>query len=413
MEYTRFLALNAIVVIAAAIMFVGCRRSYSIYFFEHIVAQMEYTRFLALNAIVVIAAAIMFVGCRRSYSIYFFERDTKRVVFLEEISAIFVPVVLSVLLLILYLGAKRIEAVGEEGVPSRRTSLAHSTVQRPSFTELDSIPESSAETHGRRSSETSRASNRDSVDDHTGLCSGERSVEEELRPKSSLTEKILEQLARGRSSETSRASNRDSVDDHTGLCSGERSVEEELRPKSSLTEKILEQLARESEAAEATNGKIRLDNLPPRRISRARKSSILDDNELAVERKRSQIYKEIGRISFFPTTFGEVMAGIRRPYTKNNTKQSLFDVVIQLIGVHIPLWLSVVAVHITLVEVFNMKLYYLFYYYHPGMKLMAMVISILLGLFHEAKWTWFVNDLLGIAAAYVVIARVEVISRFF
>lgn len=34
---------------------------------------MEYGRFMALNAIIVISAAVIYVGCRRSYSIYFFE----------------------------------------------------------------------------------------------------------------------------------------------------------------------------------------------------------------------------------------------------------------------------------------------------------------------------------------------------
>lgn len=51
---------------------------------------------------------------------------------------------------------------------------------------------------------------------------------------------------------------------------------------------------------------------------------------------------------------------------------------------------------------------YAFYYHHPGMKLIALVIAISVGLFHEAHWTWLVNDLLGVAAAYVTIARVEV-----
>lgn len=39
---------------------------------------------------------------------------------------------------------------------------------------------------------------------------------------------------------------------------------------------------------------------------------------------------------------------------------------------------------------------------------MATIIAILLGLFHEVKWTWIINDILGIATSYVVIARTEV-----
>ncbi|VDN85276.1 unnamed protein product [Brugia pahangi] len=41
-----------------------------------------------------------------------------------------------------------------------------------------------------------------------------------------------------------------------------------------------------------------------------------------------------------------------------------------------------------------------------------MVIAVLLGLFHEVKWTWVVNDMLGIATSYVIIARIETASYF-
>ncbi|EFO17698.2 hypothetical protein LOAG_10799 [Loa loa] len=46
------------------------------------------------------------------------------------------------------------------------------------------------------------------------------------------------------------------------------------------------------------------------------------------------------------------------------------------------------------------------------MKQLAMIIAILLGLFHELKWTWVVNDILGIATCYIIIARTETASYF-
>lgn len=50
----------------------------------------------------------------------------------------------------------------------------------------------------------------------------------------------------------------------------------------------------------------------------------------------------------------------------------------------------------------------MFYYYHPGLKLFAMSLAVSIGLFHEWKPTCFVNNVLGVAAAYVIIARVQV-----
>lgn len=42
------------------------------------------------------------------------------------------------------------------------------------------------------------------------------------------------------------------------------------------------------------------------------------------------------------------------------------------------------------------------------MEQLAMIIAVLLGIFHEVKWTWVVNDIFGIAISYVTIARTEV-----
>uniref|UniRef100_A0A915Q4V2 Uncharacterized protein n=1 Tax=Setaria digitata TaxID=48799 RepID=A0A915Q4V2_9BILA len=138
-----------------------------------------------------------------------------------------------------------------------------------------------------------------------------------------------------------------------------------------------------------------------------RKSSIFSDHELAVERKRSEIYKKIGKISFLPSV-SEVVTVVRLPSVSKSG--SLLDSLAHLICIHVPLWLSVVAVWITIVEIFDNKFYYMFYHHHPRMNLLAMIIAISLGLFHEIKWTWIVSDILGIATSYVIIARTETSS---
>lgn len=42
------------------------------------------------------------------------------------------------------------------------------------------------------------------------------------------------------------------------------------------------------------------------------------------------------------------------------------------------------------------------------MRQLAAMIALLLGIFHEMKWTWVVNDIFGVATSYVIIARTQV-----
>ncbi|EJW78177.1 hypothetical protein WUBG_10913, partial [Wuchereria bancrofti] len=144
---------------------------------------------------------------------------------------------------------------------------------------------------------------------------------------------------------------------------------------------------------------------PSSRTVSLRRKSILNDYELAVERKRSQIYKKIGKLTSLPA-MNEIVT-VMHCSLINISKRSILNILGQLISIHIPIWFGVIAVQITVIEIFDNKFYHLFYYHHPRMKQLAMVIAILLGLFHEVKWTWVVNDILSIATSYVIIARTE------
>ncbi|VDN03234.1 unnamed protein product [Thelazia callipaeda] len=278
---------------------------------------MDYSRFIALNAIILFSASTIYVGCRRSYSIYFFERDTEIVIFLEETGALIIPLVLSVIVVILYFGAKRKDAADEK--ESRASGTLSSAVQKITPAELIPISQSSVKGNG-------------------------------------------------------------------GVCN-EMMAENDVRDGVSL------------------------DSLAVRKLA-SPKSSILDDHELAMERRRSQIYKEIGKISVLPFSLNGLLSKMTHSSTENISKHSLIDIVAQFISIYLPIWIGVIALHITLVEIFSNKLYYLFYYYHPGMKLIAMIISISLGLYHQFKWTWFINNILVITTSYVVVSRVETASYY-
>ncbi|VDM25181.1 unnamed protein product [Toxocara canis] len=159
------------------------------------------------------------------------------------------------------------------------------------------------------------------------------------------------------------------------------------------------------------------DDVPIKRdIQRApgipisRKSSDISNYEIKVQRKQSMIYEQIGKIDFIPLSLKRTLEVLKKPSLRSLRKDSLFDIGLQLVGVHLPMWLCVLALHITLVEIFNMKFYYQYYYHHPGMTLLALFISVSVGLFHEMRWTWIVNDILAIASAYIVIARVQTVS---
>ncbi|KAL3981635.1 Signal peptide peptidase family protein [Acanthocheilonema viteae] len=284
---------------------------------------MDYIMFTAWNIILLVAAIIIYSGCRRSYSIYFFERDAKKIVFLENEIAIAVPIVASVMLIILHYSLKLSsnnnmdeKMAGKKRFELRASSISRQLVKKMP-TKLDSISESAVANKN----------------------------EEEI-------ENVDEAVP---SDETHRESS---------------------SPETALL----------------------------------RRSSILSDDEIAIERKRSEIYKKIVKVFFFPSV-DEVVTVMQCP-SIGISKHSVLVILGRLIAIHIPLWLGVIAVQITLVEIFDSKFYHIFYYHHPKMKQLSIVIAILLGIFHEIKWTWFVNDVLGIATSYVIIARTETASYF-
>ncbi|VDK86210.1 unnamed protein product [Onchocerca ochengi] len=324
--------------------------------------DMDCVAFTARNIIILLSAMIIYAGCRRSYSIYFFERDAKRIVFLENEGAVAVPLILSALLMILYYSLKLSgdndseEKIAEQKSLQSRTSNISRQLLLKASAKLDSISESTIE-----------------------------------NKMTELSKDLLEKLK--------------NVDDS----SSEEYLISDGLPDSSLKD-VLEQLAKESEeVGENIDEAVASDASPSYRSSRRislRRKSILSDQELAIERKQSEIYRKMSQISFLPSV-SEVVTVVRPP-SVNMSKQSILIMLARLITIHVPLWLGVIAVHITIIELFDSKFYHIFYYHNPRMKLLSMIIAVLLGLFHEVKWTWIVNDVLGIATSYVVIARTEV-----
>uniref|UniRef100_A0A8R1XV99 Uncharacterized protein n=1 Tax=Onchocerca volvulus TaxID=6282 RepID=A0A8R1XV99_ONCVO len=344
---------------------------------------MDCVAFTARNIIILLSAMIIYAGCRRSYSIYFFERDAKRIVFLENEGAVAVPLILSALLMILYYSLKLSgdndseEKIAEQKSLQSRTSNISRQLLLKASAKLDSISESTIE-------------NSKFFHFHETLST--IWVHEEM---TELSKDLLEKLK--------------NVDDS----SSEEYLISDGLPDSSLKD-VLEQLAKESEeVGESIDEAVASDASPSYRSSRRislRRKSILSDQELAIERKQSEIYRKMSQISFLPSV-SEVVTVVRPP-SVNMSKQSILIMLARLITIHVPLWLGVIAVHITIIELFDSKFYHIFYYHNPRMKLLSMIIAVLLGLFHEVKWTWIVNDVLGIATSYVVIARTETASYF-
>ncbi|CAG9533963.1 unnamed protein product [Cercopithifilaria johnstoni] len=109
---------------------------------------MDYIIFTAWNIMLLIAAVIVYTGCRRSYSIYFFERDIKKVVFLGNEGAVATPIVLSVLLIILHHTLKLSddndmkEKVTKQKRPKLRTTSISYQLMEKTPTKLEDISES-------------------------------------------------------------------------------------------------------------------------------------------------------------------------------------------------------------------------------------------------------------------------------
>uniref|UniRef100_A0A158R471 Signal peptidase I n=1 Tax=Syphacia muris TaxID=451379 RepID=A0A158R471_9BILA len=334
---------------------------------------MDYSRFLAVFFLIIASTVTIYVGCIRSYAIYFFERDSRRVIFLEAWSAAVVPVALSFILIFSYLTAKRTLATSEEITAkqlfkSSQASFRSAGSQNFSRTsELENIPESPAGIH-----KENNGSN-DSLD---------RSYNDEG----------------------------DSADEQNFFRDPVTSVE-----KHSDSEDSDSQFDKRKNTGGESNADVIFTLDSTRKESQlliSRKSSADSNNETScVYRKQSEIYKQIGKIDLVPSSLKKLSFQVVKPSPlRRFRKDSMFDVFVQLIGIQLPIWLSVVAVYITLVEILSMKFYTVFYYHHPGLKLMAMFIALFIGLFHEWKPTYFVNNMLGVTAAYVVIARVQTVS---
>uniref|UniRef100_A0A0M3HPL8 Signal peptide peptidase n=2 Tax=Ascaris TaxID=6251 RepID=A0A0M3HPL8_ASCLU len=349
---------------------------------------MEYKRFLSVTTLLTVAVLTIYVGCLRSYAIYFFERDAKRVVFLEQWTATVIPVVLSFLLIVSYLSAKRMKLVEEEIIAKK---LSHSSQSNAdSFrsrkisrsSDLESIHEMNDENQADSTmhsiSELSESAN------NVGGKSYEHSHSKNILRQRAFNERALEELAK----ETERVNETESL--HRSRYGAEDGTPEKV----ALNDDLLS-------SHNAT---------PPSNVPLSRKSSEISSHNIKQQRKQSEIYEKIGKFDFLPFSLTSAVKGLEKPSISSLRKDSLFDIVLQLIGMHLPLWLSVLALYITLLELFSMKFYYQFYYHHSFVKLLALVISLSTGLFHELRWTWFVNDVLAVASAYVVIARVQTVS---
>uniref|UniRef100_A0A0R3S3M9 Dolichol kinase n=1 Tax=Elaeophora elaphi TaxID=1147741 RepID=A0A0R3S3M9_9BILA len=387
---------------------------------------MDYVIFTTCTVLVLITSIIIYSGCRRSCSIYFFEvqiscvldmpdhigyRDAKKVLFLGDGGAIAVPIVLSVLLIILYRNLKLSadnemeEKIAEQKRQKSRTSSVSHQLAGKRLSKLDSISESAVADKMKTEFSDDLPEKRESVDDS--------SLEKD-------------------------------------------SVNNGIRSNSSGKD-VMGQLNNESgNIGEATPAdEIRRKSLSSKTARLRRRSSILSDDELVTERKRSEIYKKMGKVAFFPSV-DEIVTVMNCP-SLNMSKQTILNVLSRLITFHVPLWLGVIAVQIILVEVFDSKfcklwclftihikicqsaviffnicskwiikseviivlesilserIYWnhIFYYHNPKMRQLAIIIALLLGIFQEVKWTWVVNDILSIATSYVIIARTEVSS---
>lgn len=355
---------------------------------------MEYSRFLAVCSLLIISNLTIYVGCLRSYAIYFFERDSRRVIFLESWSAAAVPVALSFMVIISYLTSKRSLATSEEIIAKQLYKSSQASIRSlgsrkfSRSSDLESIPESAAED---KKSEIMHSILESS--------SSENGIEEEE-----------EEVKKSEGQEHARK---------PGMGAGDQFNEVLDSADRKLPDKFSEKMSSGEE------GKVGVENTPDviftleqNRTNEqedewltSRKSSQNSLGGQCVQRKQSEIYKQIGKIDFVPMSLKKISFQVVNPTPiRRFRKDSLFDVVVQLLGIHLPIWTSVMAVYITLIEILSMKFYMIFYYHHPGLKLLAMFLAVLIGLFHEWKPTYFINNVLVIAGAYVVIARVQPVS---
>lgn len=62
------------------------------------------------------------------------------------------------------------------------------------------------------------------------------------------------------------------------------------------------------------------------------------------------------QIDLVPMSLKKLSFHVAKPsHIRRFRKDSMFDIFVQILGIHFPLWLSVIAVYITLVEILSMK----------------------------------------------------------
>ncbi|MFH4973352.1 hypothetical protein AB6A40_000061 [Gnathostoma spinigerum] len=146
-----------------------------------------------------------------------------------------------------------------------------------------------------------------------------------------------------------------------------------------------------------------------------RKLTIASCHVSEMRRKSSQAYEDIGKISLLPPLFERIKAiAEEEPFSKSVyvSGRSTTEVLLQFLGIHLPIWLCVITLHVSLLELFHMKFAQKSQAEYTDGRVIFIIafFSIAVGVFHEIKWTWFVNDILGVALSFIMISRVQTVS---
>lgn len=334
--------------------------------------NVELNKIAASTAIIVVSWIVLYHSCLRASTIYFFELDSTKVLFISGIHALLIPVVLSALLYFVYLGTKRSSQIQKE-----REMAAEKEKELVSASLLNSR-------------KTSREFRKSSFSDET---------EQQSRIK-----RLLSDISEQDIESTIHEQKVEPVHDVATVFPGRFVVENVPEiPKVILPAETRSRSgsARLMESSRNSSRKSSLNGLGVARSSR----NILSESEPDLP----ALYSKLADMDLFSYSLNALIppkATTPRVYIK----LGIFDVLSELLAIHVPIWACVLCLHIALLEFFGQHLSFYFYYHEESMAYASMALSFTFGIGHELAGGWVSNDVLAFASIYIVSSRIQAIS---
>ncbi|CCD66573.1 IntraMembrane Protease (IMPAS) family [Caenorhabditis elegans] len=379
----------------------------------------DVAKIAASASILILSWIVLYHSCRRASTIYFFELDSTTVIFMDQVPAMILPFVFSIVLYFVYLGTKRsanIERdreIAREAEKELKTSSSFNSrkvsreISRRASVSLGDEQAEQQQRIRRLLSDIEEADIENTVRSHR-----QRMEEEDIAPK------YVDDNESGQDTPPPRKLTKsrfvvESAEDGSKIIippeSSSVTPEVRSRTNSKSTHDLMTTHRGSSSnwisASQRSSRKSSMGGSPD-------KSQIVwTTGEEGTTAEKCDIYKKLGDIDLFSYSLSALSLLPRsddgpRVYIQLD----LLDIIAELFAVHVPIWASVACIHIILLESFSQHMSFYFYYHEESMMYASLLVSLSFGLYHECSGNWISNDILAFASIYVVCSRIQAVS---